>query len=80
MGKELSDLNINFAQALLKQQYRFEKGFYSTLLQGQQHPSFKLFIVVVIIGLLLLQYSQKTVWSMFITHCMILLTQVRSQS
>ena len=37
MGKELSDLHINFAQALLKQQYGLEKGFYSTLLQGQQH-------------------------------------------
>ena len=37
MGKELSDLHINFAQALLKQQYGLEKGFYSPLLQGQQH-------------------------------------------
>ena len=45
MDKELSDLHINFAQVLLKQQCGLEKGFYSTLLQGQQdhiHPKIQI--------------------------------------
>ena len=44
MGEELTDLEINFAQQLLKEQFKHINGLHSTLLQEKRLHSQKLWL------------------------------------